>query len=91
MRVLVEFAWSLAEKVGKKYIWLDVKGEELDLQDIFSKILPSILGEDLGKALHDLLLNRGAFVVVNGIMAKDLKVKVKDGDKILLQPIASGG
>jgi molybdopterin converting factor small subunit len=91
MKVLVEFAWTLSEKVGRKYVWLDVKAEELNLQELFSRILPSILGEDLGKALNELFLNKEVFVVVNGVIAKDLAVKVKDGDKVFLQPVASGG
>ncbi|MEM1526400.1 MAG: hypothetical protein QW775_04180 [Ignisphaera sp.] len=90
MRVFIEFAWSVAEKVGRKYLWLNLDYEELSLDDVFKKILPSILGESLGVVIYRLIQERELLVIVNGVIG-DLTIKLKDGDKILIQPLASGG
>lgn len=90
MRVFVEFAWFVAEKVGRKYLWLNLDYEEISLDDVFKKLLPSIVGENLGTALYRLVQERELLVIVNGVIA-DLTIKLKDGDKILIQPLASGG
>ncbi|MEM1831497.1 MAG: hypothetical protein QXE70_09990 [Ignisphaera sp.] len=34
MRIYVEFVWSVAEKVGMRYLWLNLDYEELKLEDI---------------------------------------------------------
>lgn len=90
MRILIEFAWVLAEKIGKRYLWVEVD-DELKLEDLFLKILSSTLGKDVGETLHRLLIDREVFVVINGVLVVDPAARLRDGDKVFIQPVASGG
>ncbi|MEM0027439.1 MAG: hypothetical protein QXT53_05675 [Ignisphaera sp.] len=92
MRILIEFGWFVAEKVGKRYMWLEIDNiTEIRLEDLFQKILPSSIGEELSKVLYQLFLQRDIFVVINGVIEVSPNKLIKDGDKIIIQPMASGG
>uniref|UniRef100_A0A7C2ZVH4 MoaD/ThiS family protein n=1 Tax=Ignisphaera aggregans TaxID=334771 RepID=A0A7C2ZVH4_9CREN len=91
MRILVEFAWAVAEKVGKKYMWVSLDGEELRIEDLFLKVLAKEAGKEIGEVLYKLFIDREILVIVNGVIAVDPGTKLKDGDKVLIQPVASGG
>lgn len=92
MRIFIEFAWSIAEKIGRKYMWINVeRGSDVEVQDIFLEILPQFIGRELGETLYNLYLNREIIVIINGVIVLDPLMKLNDGDKILIQPLASGG
>ncbi|MEM1779343.1 MAG: hypothetical protein QXV81_09425 [Ignisphaera sp.] len=89
MRIYVEFVWSVAEKVGMRYLWLNLDYEELKLEDIL-KNTPLYYRRRSGAIIYKLILERELLVIVNDVIS-DLTIKLKDGDKILIQPLASGG
>jgi molybdopterin converting factor small subunit len=93
MKILIEFLGALAEKLGKKYLWIELEEKDIEIQDLFQKILPKILGKDLGEILYNLYLRREVIVVVNGVTVLDSSTKLNNGDKILIfaQTLASGG
>ncbi|MCC6016877.1 MAG: hypothetical protein LM582_07535 [Desulfurococcaceae archaeon] len=93
MKILIEFLGALAEKLGKKYLWVELEEKDIEIQDLFQKILPKILGKDLGEILYNLYLRREVIVVVNGVTVLDFSTKLNNGDKILIfaQTLASGG
>jgi molybdopterin converting factor small subunit len=93
MKILIEFLGALAEKLGKKYLWIELEEKDIEIQDLFQKILPKILGKDLGETLYNLYLRREVIVVVNGVTVLDSSTKLNNGDKILIfaQTLASGG
>jgi molybdopterin converting factor small subunit len=93
MKILIEFLGALAEKLGKKYLWIELEEKDIEIQDLFQKILPKILGKDLGEMLYNLYLRREVIVVVNGVTVLDSSTKLNNGDKILIfaQTLASGG
>jgi molybdopterin converting factor small subunit len=93
MKILIEFLGALAEKLGKKYLWVELEEKDIEIQDLFQKILPKILGKDLGEILYNLYLRREVIVVVNGVTVLDSSTKLNNGDKILIfaQTLASGG
>jgi molybdopterin converting factor small subunit len=93
MKILIEFLGALAEKLGKKYLWVELEEKDIEIQDLFQKILPKILGKDLGEMLYNLYLRREVIVVVNGVTVLDSSTKLNNGDKILIfaQTLASGG
>jgi molybdopterin converting factor small subunit len=93
MKILIEFLGALAEKLGKKYLWIELEEKDIEIQDLFQKILPKTLGKDLGEMLYNLYLRREVIVVVNGVTVLDSSTKLNNGDKILIfaQTLASGG
>jgi len=93
MKIFIEFMWTVAEKIGRKYIWIDLEEKDVKVQDIFQKTLPKIVGKEIGEMLYNMYLNEEVIVVVNGVVAKDPTIKLNDGDRILIlvQPLASGG
>jgi molybdopterin converting factor small subunit len=93
MKILIEFLGALAEKLGKKYLWVELEEKDIEIQDLFQKILPKTLGKDLGEMLYNLYLRREVIVVVNGVTVLDSSTKLNNGDKILIfaQTLASGG
>jgi molybdopterin converting factor small subunit len=93
MKILIEFLGALAEKLGKKYLWVELEEKDIEIQDLFQKILSKTLGKDLGEMLYNLYLRREVIVVVNGVTVLDSSTKLNNGDKILIfaQTLASGG
>ncbi len=90
VRIYIEFSWSLAQKTGRKFIWLDIDRDS-KIEDLFLKILPSVIGREIGESLFKLFLNGEILVIVNGILVVDPLTKLSDGDKIYIQPMAFGG
>jgi len=90
VRIYIEFSWFLAQKTGRKFVWLDIDGDS-KIEDLFLKILPPVIGKEFGETLFKLFLNGGILVIVNGVLVVDPSTKLKDGDRIYIQPLAFGG
>lgn len=90
MKLYIEFSWSLAQKIGKKFLWLDTQ-EDVEIENLFLNLLSSVFGRDLGETLFKLFLDGALLVVVNGTLVTDPSTKLEDGDRVYIQPMAFGG
>ncbi|MDW8085985.1 MAG: hypothetical protein RMI45_07100 [Ignisphaera sp.] len=90
MKIYIEFSWSLAQKFGKRFLWLDVHSDT-QVKDLFLHLLSTAMGRDLGETLFKLFLDGALLVAVNGILITDPSMKLKDGDRVYMQPMAFGG
>ncbi len=90
MKVYVEFLGYAAEKVGRRWIWLEVE-TGCTLGDLFTKHLGSIVGVELSRALAEAFARRELVVAVNGRTVDSLEHVLEDGDRLLVFPIAAGG
>jgi len=90
MKMLVEFSWNLVEKFKCRYIWLEIS-RDIEIKEFFLKYIGEILGQEIGESLYKLFLDGEIMVIVNGLLVKDPSKKLRSGDRILIQPIASGG
>ncbi|MBS7641635.1 MAG: MoaD/ThiS family protein [Candidatus Bathyarchaeia archaeon] len=90
MKVFVEFIGYLARKIGRGWLWVEVcEGD--DLRDLFLKRLSSWLEVDIARSLLDAFIRGEVRIAVNGRIVWDLDLKLSDGDRILLFPLAAGG
>ncbi len=90
MRVYVEFLGYAAEKVGRRWMWLEAE-TGCTLGDLFAKHLGSTIGAELANALTEAFTRRELAVAVNGRLVDRLEHVLEDGDRLLVFPIAAGG
>jgi len=90
MKVLIEFIGYVSRKVGNEWLWMEIGGGET-LHDLFSKHLALMLDVEVVESLVAMLSRGDIQIAVNGRMVDNLNVKLKDGDKIIVFPMAAGG
>ncbi|MBS7618144.1 MoaD/ThiS family protein [Candidatus Bathyarchaeota archaeon] len=89
MRVLVEFIGYAVRKIGREWLWVELAEGET-LQDVFSR-LASTLDASVVESLKEALSREELRIAVNGKIVDSLDLKLSNGDKILVFPIAAGG
>lgn len=92
MRIYIEFTSPVVEKIGRRYLWIEIDRERIQLKDLLLEIIPSIIGRDIGVILYELFSKKEIVIAVNGVLVSELLIELKDGDKIyVFQPLAPGG
>ncbi|MBS7638409.1 MoaD/ThiS family protein [Candidatus Bathyarchaeota archaeon] len=89
MKVLVEFIGYAVRKIGREWLWVEL-AEGGTLHDVVSRFA-STLDASAVESLKAALSTGELRIAVNGRLVDSLGLKLSDGDKILVFPIAAGG
>lgn len=92
MRLYIEFVGIVAEKIGRKYLWLILDDvDTISVYELFMHKLSSIIGKETIDMIFNAYKNNEVLIVVNGVLVPDLNINIKDGDKLYIFPMAFGG